>query len=98
MIREVDTDANGTIEFHEFCQLMAKKGKESERDSELVEVFRIFDKNDDQLVDATDLRIIFQELGEEITDRECQIMIDEHDTNGDNMLDFNEFVALMLSK
>ena len=79
----MDTDGNGQIEFNEFCHLMAKKGKESDHDSELVEVFRTFDKNDDQLIDATDLMIIFQELGEDVTDEECRIMIDEHDRDGD---------------
>ena len=42
--------------------------------------------------------IIFQEMGEDITDEECRLMIDEHDLDGDEKLDFNEFVTLMLSK
>ena len=97
MIEDVDTDGNGNIEFEEFCQLMAKKGKESDHDSELQEVFKIFDKNDDSLIDATDLMVVFQELGEDVSDEDCKIMIDEHDKDEDGMLDFDEFVSLMLA-
>ena len=45
MIKEVDVDNNGEIDFDEFCGLMVKKMKESEPEEELVEVFKIFDKD-----------------------------------------------------
>lgn len=45
MIKEVDVDNNGEIDFEEFCGLMVKKMKESEPEEELVEVFKIFDKD-----------------------------------------------------
>ncbi|KAE8678970.1 Calmodulin [Hibiscus syriacus] len=47
MINEVDTNGNGTIEFGEFLNLMARKMKEAEADDELREAFRVFDKDQD---------------------------------------------------
>ena len=56
---------------------------ENEPEEELVEVFKIFDKNGDEKIDAEDLKVIFTELGEDVTDEECRLMIDEHDLDGD---------------
>ena len=62
---------------------MVKKMKESEPEEELVEVFKIFDKDDNGTVDWYDLKEIFKELGEIVTDEDLKEMIEEHDHNGD---------------
>lgn len=40
MVNEVDQDGNGTIEFNEFLQMMAKKMKGADGEEELREAFR----------------------------------------------------------
>jgi len=40
MVKEVDQDGNGTIEFKEFLEMMSKKLKSRAKDHELHEAFR----------------------------------------------------------
>ena len=45
MVDEVDEDGSGSIEFPEFLEMMAKKMKETDTEEELVEAFKVFDKD-----------------------------------------------------
>ena len=56
MMAEADEDNSGEIDFYEFAILMGKKLAETEHDEELVEVFKLFDKDGDEYLDASDLK------------------------------------------
>ena len=43
MIKEVDIDGNGEIDFDEFLAMMAKKLKETDLEEDIREAFRVFD-------------------------------------------------------
>ena len=88
MVKEVDQDGNGEIDFDEFTQLMVRKMKESETEEELVEVFNEFDKDEDDKVGFKDLKKVFAELGEKISDDDIREMIEEHDTDNSGSLNF----------
>ena len=47
MIHEVDADGNGNLDFSEFLTLMAIKMRSTDTEEELVEAFKIFDRNGD---------------------------------------------------
>ena len=54
---------------------MAKRIKETEQDEELIEVFKLFDKNEDNRIDWRDLREVFVELGHEISEDDCRLLV-----------------------
>merc|ERR1712013_427951 len=98
MIHEVDTDGNGTIDFPEFLQMMAKKMKDTDSEEEIIEAFRVFDKDGNGFISAQELRHVMTSLGEKLTDDEADEMIREADLNGDGQIDYQEFVKMMTTK
>ncbi|XP_022247704.1 calmodulin-A-like [Limulus polyphemus] len=97
MVLMVDQDGNGTIEFNEFLFMMSKKMKESDREEELCEAFRVFDRDGDGYISATELRHVMTNLGEKLTDDEVEDMIKEADLDGDGLVNYKEFVTILTS-
>lgn len=56
MIREVDEDGNGTIDFGEFLEMMARKLNKIDIEAELLEAFKVFDRDGNGLVSTAELR------------------------------------------
>lgn len=92
MITEVDANKDGTIDFKEFLNLMAKKMKETDTEEELREAFKVFDKDGNGFISAAELRHVMTNLGEKLSDQEVDEMIKEADTDGDGQVDYAEFV------
>jgi calmodulin len=95
MINEVDADGNGTIDFPEFLNLMARKMKDTDSEEELKEAFKVFDKDGNGFISAAELRHVMTNLGEKLTDEEVDEMIREADVDGDGQVNYDEFVKMM---
>jgi len=98
MINEVDLEGNGTIDFPEFLSMMARKMKETDSEEEILEAFKVFDKDGNGFISAAELRDIMTNLGEKLTDEEVDEMIREADVDGDGKINYEEFVKMMMSK
>jgi len=95
MINEVDVDGNGTIDFHEFLTMMAKKLKDTDREEEIRQAFKVFDKNGDGYITTTELRDVMTKLGEKLSETELAEMMKDADSNGDGKIDYAEFLGMM---
>jgi len=98
MISEVDADGSGTIEFHEFVNMMARKMKDTDSEEEIREAFKVFDKDGNGFISAAELRHVMTHLGEKLTDEEVDEMIREADIDNDGQINYEEFVKMMLTK
>jgi calmodulin len=64
MIRELDEDGNGTVEFDELMDMMTRKMKDIDVEAERKEAylsiirFRMFDKDGDGFITAAELKIV----------------------------------------
>merc|ERR1712240_927253 len=93
MIRNVDTNANGAIDFNEFIDMMVKRGAYAEDD--VAHAFKVFDRDGDGLISEDELRLTMNNLGEPLTEAEVRSMIAEADLDGDGKINFQEFARLM---
>ena len=97
-IHQIDADGSGTIDFPEFLTMMARKMKDTDSEEEILEAFKVFDKDGNGFISAAELRHIMTNLGEKLTDEEVDEMIREADIDGDGQINYEEFVKMMMSK
>lgn len=96
MIRNVDKNSNGAIDFNEFIEMMLRRDSKVEED--VVHAFRVFDRDGDGLISEEELRLTMNNLGEPLTDAEVKSMIAEADLDGDGRINFQEFARIMESQ
>lgn len=65
------------------------------KEDETRQVFSYFDNDNDGRISVDELMAYFTSIGESITHDEAQKIVQEFDKNGDNLLEFEEFVGLM---
>lgn len=85
MIDEVDADGNGNIDFAEFLTLMARRMKAKDSETEILEAFKVFDKDGSGKISVTELREVMTSLGEKLTEGEVEEMIKDADIDGDGV-------------
>ena len=76
---------------------LRKHAKISQQTDELI-AEDLFDENEDGTIDARDLREVFVELGHEISEDDCKLLVKLHDTDGDGKLNFQEFVFTIMAR
>ncbi|XP_065889841.1 calmodulin-like isoform X2 [Dysidea avara] len=97
---EHDADGNGLIDFKLFLVMMSRKIKESSANvqEDIVDAFRVFDKDANGFISAAELRHVMMNLGDQkLTEEEVEEMIREADVDGDGQINFEDFVARMCS-
>ena len=98
MTSEVDAEGIGTIDFPEFLTMMARKMKDTDTEEEIREAFKVFDKDGNGFISASELRHVVKNLAEKLTEEEVDEMIREADVVGDGQVNYEEFVAVLTSK
>ncbi|KAL5009277.1 hypothetical protein ScPMuIL_014858 [Solemya velum] len=102
IIHEVDVDGNGAIDFNEFVVMMSKKigakdGTAAD-ESELKDAFKVFDKDNNGLISAKELRSVMTNLGEKLTEEEVEEMIKEADIDGDGQVNYTGNIIIIVYK
>ena len=95
MIRDTDLNKDNQITFHEFLGLYKKHVVFKLHEEKLIEAFKICDCNGDKYVTLDELKRIMMEVGENLSNKQLTSLLKEVDQDGDNKINFKEFIQLM---
>ena len=96
LMKKIDTDGSGEIEFNEFIEFMRNLNKEDELDEDaLKEVFKLFDRDEKGYLTPESVYHLFLALGEKIKLEDITMILKENDIDGDGNLNFEDFKMLM---
>lgn len=93
-----DFGSGTQISLDGFLKFMGTKFKEVESAEEVIQAFRVFDKDGKGLIGATELRHLMCNQGEKLDDALVESMINEAIPGGDGQLNYENFVRDMLSR
>mmetsp|Transcript_31024 Transcript_31024/g.60895 ORF Transcript_31024/g.60895 Transcript_31024/m.60895 type:complete len:150 (+) Transcript_31024:57-506(+) len=97
-VAEFGGDEQGRLEFPDFLALMARKLKDTDPEEELIEAFKIFDRDGDGFICNLELKAAMENVGERLDDSEVNEMIIEADIDRNGRLNYDEFKRIMKAK
>lgn len=97
MVRKIDENGDGTIDFDEFITLLTKFMNETDEEEELCDLFNVFDKNGSGSISLVELKLMVRDQKEKITEKDLEEIMKYADKNGDGHVDFKEFIRMMVS-
>jgi Ca2+-binding EF-hand superfamily protein len=90
------TERGGKIDFDLFCNLMTRKVKDVNAESELKDAFRVLDEDGKGYIGCNELRQICKNLGEDLDDSEVFDMVSEALSNFDGKIYYDGLKKIML--
>jgi calcium-dependent protein kinase len=96
IMAEVDADGSGVIDYTEFLAAALDK-RVYMKENVIWTAFRVFDRNGDGHISQEELKLVLQDDSVEKVcgDKAIADLLSEIDGNGDGMIDFEEFMAMM---
>ncbi|KAI8336323.1 hypothetical protein BC941DRAFT_428904 [Chlamydoabsidia padenii] len=99
LLSETQMDKDGNITFDEFAKLMKPTLRDplrlTSKQRELLETFKVFDKDGDGVINAEELTAMMHQLGDRITMEEAKQLINDVDEDKDGVVNFDEFARMM---
>ncbi|KAG0467285.1 hypothetical protein HPP92_018865 [Vanilla planifolia] len=92
-LKAIDSDGDGLLGLEDLMKLEAG---EEEKTECLRKAFRVYEMKGEGCITATSLREALGNMGERRTAEECEVMIRTFDIDGNGVLSFEEFTAMML--
>ena len=92
---EINPNDNNMFDLKEFMSIMKRRSRDKDCDDDLLTIFRIIDKDENNLIGSDELLKYMNSLGHKISEEEAEEMIKEFDSDGDGFCTFKEFVKML---
>jgi calcium-dependent protein kinase len=97
IISEIDFAGNKKINYSEFLAATIEAEKFLTEDK-LMAIFNAFDVDKTGFITAKNIKDAFSKFGKKISDKDIQVIMDQHDIDGGKSIDFDEFKQMMMGK
>jgi len=97
LIGQVDQDNDGDVEWDEFVSLMREDLGFILTDEDIQSAFAEADLDGDGFLQAEDIQAFMKVLGEDITIKDAEEMIETADQNHSNLLEYEEFRVMIMN-
>lgn len=97
MLENVKLNENGRVSVEEFLKLFKEKYEKPYTEDQLVEAFRMFDRDGNGIISKDELGFILRNFGNVQNETDIEDFLHEADLNGDGNIDYKEFVKYTLS-
>eukprot|EP00879_Flechtneria_rotunda_P004918 GHRR01005192.1.p1 GENE.GHRR01005192.1~~GHRR01005192.1.p1 ORF type:complete len:149 (+),score=35.55 GHRR01005192.1:82-528(+) len=98
LIKEIDPDGKGLINLQEFLGVMARDIRSYDSENDIRNAWKVFDKDQRGVIEAKELRHVLSNIGEKLSGSELDDMIKEADPDNDGLIQYEEFVRVLLAK
>ncbi len=75
---------------------MRRRMRDTDTEEEMVEAFKVFDRDSDGFISFLELKLVMQQIGEYKDDSQIQEIITAGDRDNDGKLNFDEFIRMMI--
>ena len=98
LLNDTDMNEKGQIKFQTYVEIVNKINKKNDSEDELIQAFKIFDKDDSGLIIAKKIMDVFIKIDDKLKEEEVLQMIKEFDMDQDGYLNYEEFCAMVKNK
>lgn len=93
----IDSNNNGVIDYTEFIAA-CMYSQDYNQENQIKQAFQYFDKDNSGTISAEELRQCLQSEDQTLTDEDINKLICEVDENKDGLIDYKEFLEMMMAK
>ena len=95
-VLELENELKYNINYSDLRMLVERNLRDFDAEEEIIEAFKVFDKNNTNLIDSKEFKKIILNLEEKITEEDVDEMISEGNPDSDGLIDYVKFVKLIL--
>ena len=88
---------NNMIDFITFLEIISKKKDNAYKEEDLIDAFRIFDKEGNGKISSKELRYVMMSSGEDFNENYIKELINESSIDNDEYIDYKKFAKLLMS-
>ncbi|GIL63678.1 hypothetical protein Vafri_17700 [Volvox africanus] len=98
IVREVDPENRGVVDYKEFEKIMRKDIREYNNEQDLKAAWKVFDKAGQGFVSRAELKHVLTCVGEKLSPTEIEELLNEADPEGTGKVVYDDFIRVMLAR